>query len=164
MTAVIQRQRQHLQAKKGKVTQLDEDCAKLIQNEEKVKRDAESFAEHLIRKIHAKKENIIAVAETETKKSLERLTKKKTEIQQEIKTIESSVDKCLTRSTNAEAVQLKNSLDSIFDGIVQTDPAVRDTEELPALVFVENQKILDIVQGHPTVRFGKYLFGRPKIA
>ena len=78
------------------------------------------------------------------------LTKKKTEIQQEIKTIESSVekaDKCLTRSTNAEAVQLKKSLDSIFDGIVQTDPAVRDTEELPALVFVENQKILDVING-----------------
>ena len=42
---------------------------------------------------------------------------------------------------------MKKSLDSIFDGIVQTDPAVRDTEELPALVFVENQKILDIVNG-----------------
>jgi len=115
-----------------------------------VKRDAERVVEHLIRKIHAKKENIIAVSETETKKSLEGLTKKKKEIQQQIKTIESSVekaDKCLTRSINAQAVQLKKSLDSIFDGIVHTDPAVRDTEELPALVFMENQKILDIVNG-----------------
>ena len=59
ITAMIQRQRQHLQAKKDKVTQLDEDCAELIQKEEKVKRDAKSFTEHLIRKIHAKKENII---------------------------------------------------------------------------------------------------------
>jgi len=132
------------------VAQLDEDCAELIQQEEKVKRDVEKFAERLIERIQAKKQNIIAKVENETKTSIDGFTKKKTEIQQEIKTIESSVekaDKCLTRSTNAEVVQLKKSLDSIFDEIVQTDPAVRDTEELPALVFVEDQKVLDIVNG-----------------
>ena len=150
MAAIIQRQRDNLQAKMEVVAQLDEDCAKLIQQEEKVKRDVETFAERLIEKIEAKKQNIIAKVENETKTSIESLTKKKTKIQQEIKTIESSVEKankCLTRSTNAEVVQLKQSLDSIFDGIVQTDPTVRDIEALPALVFVENQKLLDIVNG-----------------
>ena len=150
MTAMIQRQRDNLQAKMEVVAQLDEDCAKLIQQEEKVKRDVETFAERLIEKIQAKKQNIIAKVENETKTSLESLTKKKTKIQQEIKTIESSVekaDKCLTRSTKAEVVQLKQSLHSIFDGIVQIDPTVCDIEALPALVFVENQKMLDIANG-----------------
>ena len=150
MIAMIARQRDNLQAKMEVVAQLDEDCAELIQQEEKVKRDVEKFAECLIERIQAKKQNIIAKVENETKTSIDGFTKKKTEIQQEIKTIESSVekaDKCLTRSTNAEVVQLKKSLDSIFDEIVQTDPAVRDTEELPALVFVEDQKVLDIVNG-----------------
>ena len=150
MAAMIQRQRENLQAKMEVVAQLDEDCAKLIQQEEKVKRDVETSAERLIEKIQAKKQNIIAKVENETKTFIESLTKKKTKIQQEIKTIESSVekaDKCLTRSTNAEVVQLKQSLDSIFDGIVQTDPTVRDIEALPALVFVENQKMLDIANG-----------------
>ena len=150
MKAMIQRQRDNLQAKMEIVAQLDEDCAKLIQQEEKVKRDVERFAERLIEGIQAKKQNIIAAVENETKKALEGLTKKKTKMQQEIKTIESSVekaDKCFTRSTNAEVVQLKKSLDSIFDEIVQTDPAVRVTEELPVLGFVENQKVLDIVNG-----------------
>ena len=150
MAAMIQRQRNNLQAKMEIVVQLDEDCAKLIQQEEEVKRDVERFAQRLIERIQGKKQNIIAKVENETKTSIESLTKKKSQIQQEIKTIESSVekaDKCLTRSTNAEVVQLKKSLDSIFDGIVQTDPAVRDTEELPVLGFVGNQKILDIING-----------------
>ena len=151
MAAMIQRQRDNLQAKMEVVAQLDEDCAKLIQQEEKVKRDVETFAERLIEKIQAKKQNIAKVEnETKTRTSIESLTKKKAKIQQEIKTIESSVekaDKCLTRSTNAEVVQLKQSLDSIFDGIVQTDPTVRDIEALPSLVFVENQKMLDIANG-----------------
>jgi len=148
MAAMIQRHTDNLQAKMEVVAQLDEDCAKLIQQGERVKRDVESFAARLIERIQAKKQNIIADVESETKTSIKSLTKKKTEIQREIKTIESSLekaDKCLTRSTNAELVQLKKSLDSSFDGIVETDLAVRDTEELPASVFVKNQKMLDIV-------------------
>ena len=150
MTAMIQTQRHNLKAKIAIVTQLDEDCTKLIQQEEKVKRDVERFAERLIIAIQAKKQNVVAAVEKETKKSLEILTKKKTEIQQEIKMIETlleKADKCFTRSTNAEVVQLRKSFESIFDGIVQTYPAQRDTEDLPALVFVENQKMLNIVNG-----------------
>ena len=67
MAAMIQRQRNNLQAKMEVVAQVDEDCAKLIQQEEKVKRDVETFAKRLIEKIQAKKQNIIAKVENETK-------------------------------------------------------------------------------------------------
>ena len=149
MKSLIENQKQNLQAKMNSVSQLDEDCAKLIQQAEDVKRDVETFVDNLIAAIQAKKQNIFSAVEKETSKSLERVTKRKNEIERQIAVIESSLekaDKLLTRSTNAEIVQLKKSLDIIFEGVDQTEPTDRDPEGLPArLVFVENQKMLDTV-------------------
>ena len=150
MTALIQEQRQNLQAKMNVVTQLDEDCVKLVQQSENLIRDVETFADNLIKTIQAKKQNIISEVENETRKSLESLTKKRTEIEDEIKTIELSletVENLLTRSINAEVVQLKKSLGTILEEVKQTKHISRDPEGLPALAFVENHKILDIVNG-----------------
>ena len=147
--SLIENQRRNLQAKMNAVIQLDEDCAKLIQQAEDVKSDVETFVDNLITAIQAKKQNIFSAVEKETNKSLERVTKRKTEIERQIAVIKSSLekaDKLLTRSTNAEIVQLKKSLDTIFEGVDQTEPTDRDPEGLPArLVFVENQKMLDTV-------------------
>ena len=147
--SLIENQRRNLQAKMNAVSQLDEDCAKQIQQAEDVKRDVETFVDNLIAAIQAKKQNIFSAVEKETNKSLERVTKRKTEIDRQIAVIKSSLekaDKLLTRSTNAEIVQLKKSLDTIFEGVGRTEPTDRDPEGLPArLVFVENQEMLDTV-------------------
>ena len=149
MKSLIENQRRNLQANMNAITQLDEDCAKLIQQGEDVKREVQTFADNLIAAIQAKKQNIFSAVEKETNKSLERVTKRKTEIDRQITVIKSSLekaDKLLTRNTNAEIVQLKKSLDTIFEGVDQTEPTDRDPEGLPArLVFVENQKMLHTV-------------------
>ena len=150
MTAMVQAQRHNLQAKINEVTELDEDCTKLIQQGENVKTKVERVADSLIATIQAKKQNIIAGVESQIKKSLETLTTKKTEILEEIKVTVSSlekVDQLLTRSTNAALVQLRKSLETMLQGIVQTEPFARDPEGPPALVFVGNQIMLDIVNG-----------------
>ena len=56
-------------------------------------------------------------------------------------------DKVLTRSTNAEVVQVKKSLKTILEGVDQTTKPTseRNLERLSILVFVENQKMLEIV-------------------
>ena len=62
--------------------------------------------------------------------------------------MESSLEKpyqLLTRSTDAELVQLKKSFETMLQGIVQTEPITHDFLGAQALVFVENQKVLDIV-------------------
>ena len=61
------------------VRQLDEDYAKLIQQGEDLKRDVQRIVDNLIATIEAKKQNIFAAVETQTKKSLESLTTQKTE-------------------------------------------------------------------------------------
>ena len=148
--SVIEMHRKTLEAKMKEVTQLDEDYAKMIQQNEIVKKDAQRFADSLIKSIQAKLQNIITSVENQTKKSLESLTAKRSEIQHQISVLESSLneaDKLLKRSTTAEIVQLKKSLPTIFQGVDQSKPIVHDRSSLQAFVFVENQKMLDVVNG-----------------
>ena len=146
--SVIEMHRKKLEAKMKEVTKLDEDYAKMIQQNEIVKRDAQRFADNLIKSIQAKLQNIITSVENQTKKSLESLTAKRSEIQHQISVLESSLneaDKLLKRSTTAEIVQLKKSLPTIFQGGNQTEPIVYGPSSQEALVFAQNQKMRDIV-------------------
>ncbi|KAL9957961.1 hypothetical protein ACROYT_G034920 [Oculina patagonica] len=144
MKSLVETQRQNLQAKMNEVRRLDEDYAKLLQQGEDVKNDIQRIVDNLITALQAKKQNIFSAVENQTMKSLESLTKRKTKIEEQITVIETSLekaDKLLTRSTNAEVVQLKKSLETILEEVYQTDP-----EGLPVrLAFVENQRLLNTV-------------------
>ena len=147
---VIETQRHNLDEKMNVVAQLDEDYAKVIQQSESLKGNVQKFADGLIKIILAKTKNIIAMVEKQTKKSLENLKTKRSEIQHQINFIESSLeeaDKLLKRSTTAEIVHFKKTLQTIFQGVDGTEPIVHDRSSLHAFVFVENQKMLDVVNG-----------------
>ena len=114
-----------------------------------MKRNVNRFTDDLIKTIEAKRENILAAVENETRKSAERVARAKTEIQQRITMIESSLekaDKLLTRSINAEVVQMKKSLATILEEVEQAKHVSRDPEYLPIMVFVENRKIENIIK------------------
>ncbi|KAL9957803.1 hypothetical protein ACROYT_G034749 [Oculina patagonica] len=146
MKSLVEAHRRKLEEKMNEGRQLDEDSAKLIQQGENVKKDVQRIADNLITAIQAKKQTIFSAVEKETTKTLGSLTKRKTEIDVQVKVIESSLekaDKLLTRSTNAEVVQLKKSLENILEGVSETELTDRDPLGLP--VFVENQKLLDTV-------------------
>ena len=152
MTALIQEQRQTLQAYMNLVAQLDEEYAKLIQQSENVKRNVNRFTDDLIKTIQAKRRNILAAVENETRKSAERVARTKNEIQQKITMIESSLEKAdqlLTRSISAEVVQLIKSLATILEEVEQGKHVFRSrhpVECLSTMVFVENQKIDNIIK------------------
>ena len=149
MKSMIETQKRNLQAKLTAVRKLDEDYAKIIQRGEEVKRDVQRTVDNLIANIEAKKQTIFAAVEDQTKKSLESLTTQKTEIENQIEVIKSTLDKAdkvLTRSVNAEVVQVKKSLQTILEGVDQTtNPTERDLKDLPILVFVPNVKMLKTV-------------------
>ena len=149
MKSMIETQRRILQVKMDAVSKLDEDYERMTQQGEKVKRDVQRTVDNLIANIEAKKQTIFAAVDDQTKKSLESLTTQKTEIENQIEVIKPSLDKAdkvLTRSTNAEVVQVKKSLKKILAGVNQTaKPTERDLEGLPILVFEGNQTMLEIV-------------------
>ena len=145
---VIETQRHNLDEKVNVVTKLDEDYAKVIQQSETLKGNVQTFADGLIKIILTKSQNIVAMVEKQTKKSLESLKAKRSAIQHQINVTESSLeeaDKLLKRSTTAEVVQLKKSLRTIFHGLNQTEPIVYDPSSLETFGFVKNQKMLDVV-------------------
>ena len=148
MKLMIETHRRILQAKVTAVSRLDEDYAKLIQQGEDLKQGVQRIVDNLMTTIEAKKQNVFSVVETQTKKSLESVTTQKSAMEHQIEVIKSSLekaDKVLTRSTHAEVVQLKKSLETILKEVEQAEPTDRDPRELPILVFVENQKILKTV-------------------
>ena len=150
INTVLQKKREVLNAKLKVLAQLDEDCAKVIQQSEIAKRDVQRFADGLIKTIQVKMQNLIATVENQTKKSLESLKAKGSEIHHQVNVTESSLEEAenlLKRSTTAEVVQLKKSLQTIFDRVDQTEPIVYDPSSLQTFVFVENKKMLDIVNG-----------------
>ena len=150
INTVLQKKREGLNAKLNVLAQLDEDRAKVIQQSEIAKRDVQRFADGLIKTIQAKMQNLIATVENQTKRSLESLKAKGTEIHHQVNVTESSLeeaDNLLKRSTTAEVVQLKRSLQTIFHRVDQTEPIVYDPTSLQTFVFVENKKMLDIVNG-----------------
>ena len=150
INTVLQTKREGLSAKLNVLAQLDEDCAKVIQQSEIAKRDVQRFADSLIKTIQAKMQNLIATVENQTKRSLESLKAKGSEIQHQVNVTESSLeeaDNLLKRSTAAEVVQLKKLLQTIFHRVDQTEPIVYDPSSLQTFVFVENKKMLDIVNG-----------------
>ena len=145
--ALITTQRQNLQSKKDIVNQLDEDFAKVIQRGEDVKRDGQRFVEKVIAVIEAKKEIFFTAVENQTEKSLESLTSKRSKMEDVIKVMEKSLEKAdnlFTRGTSAEIIQLKKSLEAtISKQVVQTEPLACDPDGIQALVFVENQNLID---------------------
>ena len=150
MKSMIETNRRNLQAKLTAVSKLDEDYAKIMQRGEEVKRDVQRTVDKLIANIEAKKQTIFAAVDDETKKSLESLTTQKTEIENQIEVIKSSLDKAdkvLARSTNAEVVQVKKLLETILNGVhpETTKPTEGDPKDLPTLVFVPNLKMLKTV-------------------
>jgi len=149
MEYVVETQRNNLKAKMNIIRQIDEDYAKLIQQGEDVKRDVQKIVDNLTAAIEAKKQNIFTAVENQTMKSLENLTKRKTKIQEQIAVMKTSLEKAeklLMRSTKAEFVLLKKSLEIIFAGIDQDEPKDGDIKNLLVrLIFVENQKFLKTV-------------------
>ena len=146
---VVETQRQNFRAKMDVVGLLNESKAKLTQQGEDVKRHVQTFTDNLMAAIEARKQNIFTAVENQTKTSIENLTAETTKIENEIKVIETSLEKAetlLTRSGNIEFLQLKPSLETIFEGIVQGDQSTaHDPENLPVVVFKPNEKLLDTV-------------------
>ena len=150
MKSMIETQRRNLQAKQTAVSKLDEDYEKIIQRGEDVKRDVQTTVDNFIANIEAKKQTIFAAVDDHTKKSLQSLTTQKSEIENQIEVIKLSLDKAdkvLARSTNAQVVQLKKSLETILKGVhpETTEPTERDPKDLPTLVFVPNPTMLNTV-------------------
>ena len=145
---LMKTQRQNLQLKKNIVSKLEESCVKVLQKSEDMKTNIKLFVEKLKAIIDAKQERFFTAVENQTEKSMENLTKERIKITENIKAMESSLekaDKLLCRGTSAEIIQLKKSLETLSDYFVQAESDFPDTESFESFDFVENENLLDSV-------------------
>ena len=148
IAGLIQTPRDNLHAKMKIVAHIDEDYAQLVQRSKDMLRDVDVFVDSLMSRLQEERQNIKSAVEIETKKSLESLTTKKIAIKEEMKEIESALEKAeklLTQSTDAEVVQLKKPLQTTLERVGQVEPVERDPESLFEIVFMENNKILETI-------------------
>ena len=145
---LMKTQKQNLQAKKNIASQLEETCVKVLQKSEDMKRNIQLFVKKLKAVIDAKQERVFAALENQTEKSIENLTKESSNIADDIKAMESSLEKAgklFNRGTSAEIIQLKKSLETISEYFVQSESDFPDHESFESLDFVENENLLDTV-------------------
>lgn len=137
---------------------IDEECANVIEHGEDVKANVESFAKRLTLAIEAKKEQVFAAVEEETKKSLESLTAKRSELEQDAKAAELSLEKAnklLARSMNAELIQLKITLEAkaMSKNVErQIEPGALRHDDILSLAFEKNEKLQKNVDDEPIGR------------
>ena len=147
--SAIESRKEKLQMKKNEMTKIDENCAKIQEHVANVRRSVEQFVETIFQAINAKKQEIINEVENKAKESLQRLETKKSEIEDEVKMSEATLDKAetfLKRSPSAEIMQPNKLLSKIFQKeVAEEDSASRDNRNFLVFDFVKNETLLENV-------------------
>ncbi|XP_078361722.1 E3 ubiquitin-protein ligase TRIM45-like [Oculina patagonica] len=150
INSTIELQKEKVQQKRNKITKLDKNCTHIEAQAAAVKRNVHRVAESLTAAIEAKKKEILNEVDNQVKESVERLRSQQCEVVNQVKLIETGIEKTetiLKRSTSAEIVRLdnKSSLNTIFqDEVSDEEKQVdRDFEGLRRFTFVENETLLD---------------------
>ena len=123
------------------MTKIDENCAKIQEHVANVKRSVEQFVETIFQVFDAKKQEIINEVENQAEESLQRLETNKSEIEDEVKMSEATLDKAeilLKRSASAEIMQPNKLLNKIFqEEVGEEDLADRDDRIFLEFNFVK---------------------------
>lgn len=147
--SLVGKHKQNLQHEKTKLSKLCRDSAKVVQHREDLKGNIQRYAKELIAIINTKRDHLIAEAENQAKETLDGLKEKKIKIEGRMKMIEETLEKAdllISRGTNAEIIQLKQSLEFITKEVDNDKPTYPDpVESLPILVLVRNENLLESV-------------------
>ena len=147
VNSVIESHKQEALQKRSKLSKLQDERTKIQTRAASVKRNAQLFADNMMKVIEAKKQEIFREVEDKAKASVERLDKEQCELENELQRIETAIEKnkmLFNRSTNAEIVQLDtSSLESTSNAEEQVDC---DFEDLGCLFFVDNKTLMEKVK------------------
>ena len=147
----VESQKKSIQQKKNDIAKIGDNCHKIQVQVGNVKRDVQAFSDKIIAAVIAKMEEIFIEVETQAEGTLHRQGIQKSEIEQQLKTIETSVGRTetvLKRNSSAELIQCNKSLNDVFQKEVTMDRGNqigRTSESLPEFVYVENEKVLNSV-------------------
>ena len=147
--SVIESHKEKAQQKRNRIAKLDENCIHIKAQAAAMKRNLHRFAENLNAVIEAKKKDILNKVGVQVKQSVERLRTEQCEVDNQVKLIDTGIEKTetlLKRSTSAEIVLIdESSLKAIFLNEVsdEGEHVGCDLEGLRRFIFVENETLMD---------------------
>ncbi|XP_078361778.1 E3 ubiquitin-protein ligase TRIM45-like isoform X2 [Oculina patagonica] len=159
---VIESQKEKAEQMKNKISELDENSAKIQAQIATVKESVQQFVDDMTVVMEAKKQEIFNEVENQGKQSLQRLAKQKSEIENRVKMCETAVVKTetlLRRSSSAEIVNLDKSLNTIFpDGVNNEGEQVDcDLESFRQFIFERNETLMEKANGEGIGSFKTFL-------
>ena len=147
--SAIESQRKRAQTKRSKITKLDESLSEVQEQAVRVKRNVQEYADSIIAAIEAKKLEIFDDVERRTKQSLQKIGKRKEEIEEQARRHESEIENTKTllkRSTSAQLMQPNELFDKILKEENFQEESDRDDGFFQELYFVQNHKLFDLIR------------------
>ena len=146
----VESQKKSIQQKKKDIAKIHENCRKIQVQVTNVKRDVQAFSDKIIAAVVAKMEEMFVEVENQAEETLQHQGIQKSEIEQQLKTMNTSVGRTetvLKRNSSAELIQCNKSLNnvSVRGGVDRGNQVGRTSDSLPKFVYVENEKALNSV-------------------
>ena len=111
-----------------------------------VKSQVQTNVDQMIAIIEARKETVFDAVDNQAKESLETLSQKKGEVENQVKIIESAIEQAeslMKRNFSTEILGFSETFDAILQ--VQGTQGNRDTEFIPRFSFTKSEKLINVL-------------------
>ena len=132
--------------KRKEVEQLNQKSMEVQAQVADVKSQVQTNVDQMIAIIEARKQDVFNAVEYQAKKSLESLSQKKDEVENQVKIIESAIRRTeflMKRNFSTEILGFNKT----FDKILQEEgtQGIRDTEFIPRFSFTKSEKLINVL-------------------
>ena len=113
-----------------------------------VKSQVQTNVDQMIAIIEARKQDVFDAVDNQAKKSLESLSQKKDQVENQVKLIESAIEQTkalVKRSFSTEILGFSETFDTILQE--QGTQENRDTEFIPRFSFTKSEKLINVLNG-----------------
>ena len=132
--------------KRKEVEQLNQKSMEVQAQVADVKSQVQTNVDQMIAIIEARKQNVYEAVDNQAKKSLETLSQKKGEVENQVKIIESAIERTqflMKRNFSTEILGFSETFDKILQE--QGSQGNRDTEFIPRFSFTKSEKLINVL-------------------
>ena len=134
------------QEKRKELEQLNQKSTDIKLQVADFKSQVQTNVDQVITIIEARKQDVFVAVDNQAKKSLESLSKKKGQVENQVKLIESAIEQTkavVKRSFSTEILGFSETFDSILQE--QGTQGNRDTECIPRFSFIKSEKLINVL-------------------
>ena len=149
--------------KRKKVEEINQKSIELQSQVADVKSQVQSFVDQIIAIIEARKQDVFDAVDNQAKKSLESLSQKKDQVENQVKLIESAIEQTkalVKRSFSTEILGFSETFDAILQE--QGTQGNRDTECIPRFSFTKSEKLINLLSMSEGIGKVEFVFSETK--